>query len=459
MIAGQGPAGAESALLVLKGSLLGLAAAHALGIVHRDYKPENVLVDAQGTSRLTDFGIAARQGGSAPVGGTPFYMAPEQWDGTPATPAADIYAATAVFFECLTGLTPFSGGMAQLAAQHAAAAVPVELVDEPLRELIARGMAKDPAARPPSATDLVSELEATATAAYGADWESRGRLQLAGRAAALLLLLAHGQAAAAASGTGTGTVTTTLSHARRAAGLARRALSAGHGAGAAVTAAAAATVITVALLPAAHKSPAPAPAAFTLNGDIAAMTATSDNDVWAVGCRLGNGGLRNTCTKTLIVHFNGRTWAQVPSPSPGAAAGLTAVSAGPVGSAWAVGDTQATTNGNSMPLILHWNGRTWTQVSSPPGAVSTADSVSIVDGVAVASAGNAWAIGCVPNKSSTACAFSMVHWNGTNWTRVQTPGVLSYVDAYALSATDAVAIAYRKDGKIVLLHWNGTTWS
>src|SRR5579862_6487522 len=139
MITQQGPTTPESALAVLKGSLLGLAAAHALGIVHRDYKPENVLVDGSGQSKLTDFGVAARAGQEAAGGGTPLYMAPEQWNGEAATPATDIYAATAVFFECLTGMTPFSGGLGQLAAQHAAAAVPVGLVDEPLRELVARG--------------------------------------------------------------------------------------------------------------------------------------------------------------------------------------------------------------------------------------------------------------------------------------------------------------------------------
>ena len=114
MISKQGPASPEAALVVLKGSLLGLAAAHSLGIVHRDYKPENVLVDAEGTSKLADFGVAARAGKSALAEGTPLYMAPEQWLGAPATPASDIYAATAVFFECLTGRAPFPGPIGKL---------------------------------------------------------------------------------------------------------------------------------------------------------------------------------------------------------------------------------------------------------------------------------------------------------------------------------------------------------
>jgi eukaryotic-like serine/threonine-protein kinase len=189
MISRRGATTPESALVVLKGSLLGLAAAHALGIVHRDYKPENVLVDREGASKLSDFGVAVKEGRQVPSAGTPLYMAPEQWDGMPSSPATDIYAASAVFFECLTGKTPFSGRLGQLHAQHAAAVVPVELVDEPLRGLIARGMAKDPGGRPANAMEFVTELETTALAAYGADWEERGRRHLAERAAALLLLL------------------------------------------------------------------------------------------------------------------------------------------------------------------------------------------------------------------------------------------------------------------------------
>jgi serine/threonine-protein kinase len=196
MITRQGATSPESALVVLKGSLLGLAAAHQLGIVHRDYKPENVLVDGAGNSKLTDFGVAVKAGQRAPVGGTPLYMAPEQWNGEPATPASDIYAATAVFFECLTGQTPFSGRLEHLAIQHQTAPIPVGLFDRPLQALIERGLAKDPRDRPAHAVEFVAELNEIADGAYGADWEERGRSQLGKRAAALLLLLLGGIAGA-----------------------------------------------------------------------------------------------------------------------------------------------------------------------------------------------------------------------------------------------------------------------
>lgn len=185
----------EAALTLLKGSLLGLSAAHHVGVVHRDYKPANVLVDPTGCSKLVDFGIAVRQGAGAPAEGTPAYMAPEQWRGEPTSPATDVYAATATFFECLTGDKPYTGStLPELALQHVQAPVPEERVSEELRDLIRRGMAKSAADRPASADAFIGELEVAAVAAYGEDWEERGRRRLVVLVAALLPLLWPGLA-------------------------------------------------------------------------------------------------------------------------------------------------------------------------------------------------------------------------------------------------------------------------
>jgi len=185
----QGATTAEAALVVLQGSLLGLAAAHQRGVVHRDYKPENVLIDGDGASKLTDFGIATRAGDSPIPAGTMVYAPPEQFGGSPATPASDVYAATATFYECLTGRPPFTGDTAErLLYQHLAEPVPLEPVPEPLRPLVTAGMAKDPGDRPADAITFVAKLNTIAVGAYGRGWQQRGRSQL-GEAALVLAAL------------------------------------------------------------------------------------------------------------------------------------------------------------------------------------------------------------------------------------------------------------------------------
>ena len=141
----------------------GLAAAHARDVIHRDIKPDNILLASDGRVVVADFGVAAAGVSSAgELSGTPVYMAPEQARGEPPTPATDVYAVGIVLYEILTGGPPFTGDLAKIisdkqAVDHVAPAsndVPADLA-----RVIAQATARDRDARLASASVLRRALD------------------------------------------------------------------------------------------------------------------------------------------------------------------------------------------------------------------------------------------------------------------------------------------------------------
>ncbi|MFD9215114.1 serine/threonine-protein kinase [Streptomyces sp. NPDC059544] len=140
----------------------GLAAAHAAGVVHRDVKPENILLDMEGPlgpggahpALLTDFGVAKlidtpRRTKATKIIGTPDYLAPEIVEGLPPRAAVDIYALATVLYELLAGFTPFGGGHpgAVLRRHVTETVVPLPGIPDELWQLIVQCLAKAPASR------------------------------------------------------------------------------------------------------------------------------------------------------------------------------------------------------------------------------------------------------------------------------------------------------------------------
>lgn len=171
-LAGRGPLPPGEALTIAIEVGKGLAYAHRAGIVHRDVKPQNVILNGDGLPKVTDFGIArsvdvetaVTQSGT--VLGTSDYIAPEQASGGPAVPGSDVYGLGCVLFELLTGSTPYTGGsFVDVAMQHIHAPTPRVRERRPevparVAAAVERAMAKDPADRFASMDDFVAELEA-----------------------------------------------------------------------------------------------------------------------------------------------------------------------------------------------------------------------------------------------------------------------------------------------------------
>ena len=153
----------------LREAAVALDAAHANGIVHRDVKPANLLLDDEDRVYVADFGVASAAGLSSlteagTVVGTAGYLSPEQARGERATPASDRYALGVVAFELLTGARPFERESPTAEAlAHVSAPIPPASQINPelppqIDDVLARALAKDPQYRFAAATDLVHAL-------------------------------------------------------------------------------------------------------------------------------------------------------------------------------------------------------------------------------------------------------------------------------------------------------------
>jgi beta-lactam-binding protein with PASTA domain/tRNA A-37 threonylcarbamoyl transferase component Bud32 len=175
LIVARGPAPVNVAIDYARQILAAIRFAHRHGIVHRDIKPHNVLVDAEGRLKVTDFGIA-RAGTSqmteaGSIIGTAQYLSPEQAKGAPVDQTSDLYSVGVVLYELLTGVVPFSGDTpVEIAMKHLSSTPesPSAKRAEIPRELdmvVLRALAKDPADRYQSAEEMDADLARVARGA------------------------------------------------------------------------------------------------------------------------------------------------------------------------------------------------------------------------------------------------------------------------------------------------------
>lgn len=170
----RGPMPPHAAAAVMRGMLTGLSVAHSKGMIHRDIKPDNVLIDSDHRVKLADFGLvraaAEASHSSEQIVGTVSYLSPEQVDGSPMTPASDVYSAGILLFELLTGRTPFSGEtpLAHAYARiHADVPAPSQFIDgvpKLFDELVATATARQPADRFRDAQEFLTALDDVAQA-------------------------------------------------------------------------------------------------------------------------------------------------------------------------------------------------------------------------------------------------------------------------------------------------------
>jgi serine/threonine protein kinase len=169
LILRRGPLGASEAARLASQVAEALHAAHRRGIVHRDIKPQNVLLDKAGNAKVADFGIALAASRTSTSGtnllfGTPSYMSPEQAMGERVGPESDLYSLGVVLYEMLTGTVPFAAEGALATAMKHLTELPLPprqrnpSVPEAMEALVMELLTKDPEDRYPSAAQLIEDL-------------------------------------------------------------------------------------------------------------------------------------------------------------------------------------------------------------------------------------------------------------------------------------------------------------
>jgi hypothetical protein len=170
-----------------------------------------------------------------------------------------------------------------------------------------------------------------------------------------------------------------------------------------------------------------------VSGYLSSVSATSPNDIWAVG---------STDNGNLIEHFDGNTWSVVPSPQPAGRSSLDSISALSPTNAWAVG-SRTGLGARESTFTLHWNGSTWSEVPSP-NPRSTADATNQLRSVAAISADNIWAVGTYDNLQTGHQDRTLtMHWDGSSWSLVDspTPGATGQLTAVAVPPKAPAATA------------------
>jgi len=175
----QGAIGPIRSTVIAVGIASGLAMAHRLGIVHRDLKPDNVLVTPGGIPKIVDFGLAKRILGADASGqdlaGTPYYMAPELFEGEPASTASDVYALGVCYYLMLTGRFPFEGDSVNalmksiLTAKYTSVRRINDQVPLDIAECVSSLMNRDPGQRPKDGGAASQLLQAVLGAAQDLD--------------------------------------------------------------------------------------------------------------------------------------------------------------------------------------------------------------------------------------------------------------------------------------------------